>query len=58
MSKHHEDFVTGALDGDQFAREHRPVPHLPGGAYAVGFLYGYRRSNLGRADGPDGRHFR
>jgi hypothetical protein len=58
VSKHHDDFVIGALDGDQFAREHRSVPRLPGGAYSVGFLYAYRRSKLGRPSQPDRRHFR
>lgn len=50
MSRHHEDFVQGELDGDRFAHEHRPIPKLRGGAYAVGFLYGYRRAELGRTE--------
>jgi hypothetical protein len=43
MNKHHEDFVRGDHDGTVYAEQHRPIPELRGGAYAVGFLYGYRR---------------
>jgi len=48
---HHEEFDAGTTDGDRCAREHRPLPTLRGGAYAVGVLYGYRRRVLRGGDG-------
>lgn len=36
------DFELGAADGRTCSRHNQPIPALAGGAYAVGFLFGYR----------------
>jgi hypothetical protein len=35
------DFERGAADGRTCRRHNQPIPALDGGAYAVGFLFGY-----------------
>lgn len=46
----HSDFERGAADGRTRSRHNQPIPALDGGAYAVGFLFGYhaerRRATL------------
>lgn len=37
----HTDFERGAIDGRKYRRHNQPIPALDGGAYAVGFLFGY-----------------
>jgi len=37
----HTDFERGAADGRTCRRDNQPIPALDGGAYAVGFLFGY-----------------
>jgi hypothetical protein len=37
----HTDFERGAADGRTRRRHNQPIPLLDGGAYAVGFLFGY-----------------
>ena len=37
----HTDFEHGAADGRTRSRHNQPIPALDGGAYAVGFLFGY-----------------
>jgi hypothetical protein len=37
----HTDFERGAADGRTRSRHNQPIPALDGGAYAVGFLFGY-----------------
>jgi hypothetical protein len=37
----HTDFERGAADGRTCSRHNQPIPALDGGAYAVGFLFGY-----------------
>lgn len=37
----HSDFERGAVDGRTRRRHNQPIPVLDGGAYAVGFLFGY-----------------
>lgn len=37
----HTDFERGAADGRTRRRHNQPIPALEGGAYAVGFLFGY-----------------
>lgn len=37
----HTDFERGAADGRTCSRHDQPIPALDGGAYAVGFLFGY-----------------
>lgn len=37
----HTDFERGTRDGRALRELDRPVPALDGGAYAVGFLFGY-----------------
>lgn len=39
----HTDFERGAADGHTCSRHNQPIPTLDGGAYAVGFLFGYHR---------------
>ena len=38
----HTAFERGVTDGRNCRRLGQPIPALEGGAYAVGFLYGYR----------------
>lgn len=38
----HTDFERGVADGRTCRRNDQPIPALDGGAYAVGFLFGYR----------------
>jgi hypothetical protein len=38
----HAEFERGAIDGRNCRRLSQPIPTLRGGAYAVGFLFGYR----------------
>ena len=38
----HTDFERGTTDGRRCRRHNQPIPALDGGAYAVGFLFGYR----------------
>lgn len=40
--KTRSEFERGAAAGLRLARADRPLPHLHGGAYAVGLLFGYR----------------
>ena len=50
----HTDFERGAADGRTCRRHNQPIPALDGGAYAVGFLFGYqgeRRRPTHRLDG-------
>jgi hypothetical protein len=51
----HTDFERGAADGRTRSRHNQPIPALDGGAYAVGFLFGYhaegRRPTLRLAGG-------
>ena len=51
----HSDFERGAADGRTRSRHNQPIPLLDGGAYAVGFLFGYhaerRRPTLQLAGG-------
>jgi hypothetical protein len=49
------DFERGATDGRTCGRHNQPIPALAGGAYAVGFLFGYRGERRRRAGGPGGR---
>lgn len=51
----HTDFERGANDGRTCSRHNQPVPALAGGAYAVGFLFGYHGERRRRADGRGGR---
>jgi hypothetical protein len=37
----HSDFERGAADGRMRRRHNQPIPALDGGAYAVGFRFGY-----------------
>lgn len=48
------DFELGATDGRTCSRHNQPIPALAGGAYAVGFLFGYRGERRRRADRPAG----
>ncbi|WP_182481076.1 hypothetical protein [Nocardioides immobilis] len=38
----HAQFERGVNDGRNCRRLDQPIPALQGGAYAVGFLFGYR----------------
>jgi hypothetical protein len=38
----HAEFERGAIDGRNCRRLNQPIPTLQGGAYAVGFLFGYQ----------------
>jgi hypothetical protein len=38
----HTNFERGATDGRRCRRHNQPIPALDGGAYAVGFLFGYQ----------------
>ncbi len=44
--------TRGEQLGRAYARDHRDIPPLNGGAFAVGFLYGYRSElrACGKAD--------
>ena len=44
------DARRGERDGRACRRRGHNVPSLPGGAYAVGFLYGYAAEGRQRAD--------
>ena len=37
----HTDFERGVADGRACRSHGQPIPPLAGGAYAVGFLFGY-----------------
>jgi len=43
----HNDFERGATDGRTCSRHNQPIPVLDGGAYAVGFLFGYHSERRG-----------
>lgn len=45
----HNDFERGASDGRACRRHDQPIPDLAGGAYAVGFLFGYDGEGRRRA---------
>lgn len=49
------EFELGAADGRACSRHDQPIPALAGGAYAVGFLFGYRGEGRRRGCSPDGR---
>ena len=46
-----EAFRRGERVGHRLRHRGEPVPHLAGGPYAVGVLYGFRAAALGRSPG-------
>lgn len=51
----HTDFERGAADGGTCKRDNQPIPALDGGAYAVGFLFGYHGERRRPTHRPVGR---
>ena len=50
----HTDFERGAADGRTCRRDNQPIPALDGGAYAVGFLFGYYGERRRPTHRPEG----
>jgi hypothetical protein len=44
------DFDRGVMDGRSSRSRNEPIPVLAGGAYAVGFLYGYQGERRRQTD--------
>jgi hypothetical protein len=51
----HTEFERGATDGRKCRRHRQPIPALGGGAYAVGFLFGYQGERRRPTHRPAGR---
>jgi len=46
------DFELGVTDGRKYRRHNQSIPALEGGAYAVGFLFGYQGERRRRSSRP------
>lgn len=56
LGKTQADFERGMALGARLAGSCSPVPHLRGGAYAVGLLFGYRAALRRRPHGRISTH--
>jgi hypothetical protein len=56
LEKTRSDFERGEAEGLRLARAGRSLPHLRGGAYAVGLLFGYRAALRSAPHGHSGAH--
>jgi hypothetical protein len=48
----YSDFERRVIDGRRHSRHNQPIPALDGGAYAVGFLFGYQGERRGQTHRP------